>query len=117
MNRIQKKRNDYLRRSARVRARIARSEAPRLSVFRSLKYFSAKVIDDEKGRTLIAVTEKELPKKSGSKTDRAKALGSLLATKAIAKKIDSVVFDRGPYSYHGRVAAFAKGAREGGLHF
>jgi len=91
---------------------------PRLSVFRSNKYVYAQVIDDQKKQTVVGVTEKELSlKEKLNKSERAKELGKLIAKKAIAKKIEKVVFDRGSYRYHGRVKAVAEGAREGGLKF
>ena len=106
-----------LKRQKRVRAKIKTSkDRLRLSVFRSNSYFYAQIIDDEKGETRVSVSEKELTEK-GVKTEKAKKLGIMLAKKAIDKKIKSVVFDRGSYAYHGRVKAFAEGAREGGLVF
>lgn len=89
----------------------------RLSVFRSNKYISAQIIDDTKGETLVSVSEKELKEAKGTKTERAKNLGFILAKKARDKKISKVVFDRGEFAYHGRVKALAQGAREGGLKF
>lgn len=90
---------------------------PRLSVFRSNKYIFAQLIDDVKGQTIIGVSEKSLGNKERTKTERAKALGLLLASKAKTKKITKIVFDRGSYSYHGRVKNVAEGLREGGLEF
>ncbi len=92
-------------------------DMPRLSVHRSGKHMYAQLIDDEKHVTLLGVTEKELEKAAGTKTEKAKALGNVMAKKAIAGKVKKVVFDRGSYRYHGRVRAFAEGAREGGLQF
>lgn len=89
----------------------------RLSVFRSNKYISAQIIDDTKGETLVSVSEGELKETKGTKTERAKNLGLILAKKARDKKISKVVFDRGEFAYHGRVKALAQGAREGGLKF
>jgi len=106
-----------IKRQKRVRSKIrASKDRPRLCVFRSNKFIYAQIIDDEKGKTLIGVSEKELTGK-GAKSENAKKLGEMLAKKAIAKKIKTVVFDRGSYSYHGRVKALAEGAREGGLVF
>jgi large subunit ribosomal protein L18 len=106
-----------LKRQKRTRAKLkASKDRPRLSVFRSNKFIYAQIIDDENGKTLVGVSEKEL-KEKGIKTEKAKKLGEILAKKAIAKKIKTVVFDRGSYGYHGRVKAFAEGAREGGLVF
>lgn len=108
------------RRHRRVRARVSGTAArPRLAVFRSVKHVAAQLIDDVAGKTLLAVHEGELSdaQRKGTKTERAKALGSLLAKKATAKGVTAVVFDRGASRYHGRVAAFAEAARAGGLTF
>jgi len=106
-----------LKRQKRIRSKIkTANNRLRLSVFRSNSYFYAQIIDDEKGETLIGISEKEFSEK-GVKTEKAKKLGVLLAKKAVSKKIKEVVFDRGSYAYHGRVKAFAEGAREGGLVF
>ena len=100
-----------------IRTKISGTkEMPRLSVFRSNKYIYAQIVDDQKGKTLVAANEKET-KNEGNKTLKANALGKALAKKAKEKKINKVVFDRGSYRYHGRVKAFAEGAREGGLKF
>jgi large subunit ribosomal protein L18 len=105
------------KRAIRTRAKLKKNiTRPRVTIFRSNKYILAQVIDDAKGKTIISVTEKEL-KEKGTKTVNAKKLGEIFAKKAIAKKIKLVVFDRGSYAYHGRVKAFADGAREGGLEF
>ena len=108
-----------IRRQIRTRAKTKGSESrPRLSVFRSNKYVYAQIVDDEKGKTIIGASEKELAiKDKVNKTERSKLLGNLIAKKAISKKINSVIFDRGSYRYHGRVKAVAEGAREGGLKF
>ena len=107
------------RRQIRVRARVVgTNDKPRLSVFKSNKYIFAQVINDQIGKTIVGVSEKELGvKEKITKTERAKQLGAALAKKALAKKVKAVVFDRGSYLYHGRVKAFAEGAREGGLKF
>jgi large subunit ribosomal protein L18 len=105
-----------LRRRRRVRAKVSgTAERPRISVFRSNRGISAQLIDDDAGTTLAAVnwTEAELRKLSGA--DQAKRVGVLLAERAKAAGVDSAVFDRGGYQYHGRVKALADGAREGGL--
>jgi large subunit ribosomal protein L18 len=92
-------------------------------VFRSLKNFEGQVVDDDAGNTLVGLstlcTELADFKAEGSnpRVERARAAGKLLAERAIAKGVESVVFDRGGYQYHGRVKAFADGAREGGLQF
>ncbi|GGN04693.1 50S ribosomal protein L18 [Thermus composti] len=106
----------YERRKFRVRNRIKRTGRLRLSVFRSLKHIYAQIIDDEKGETLVAESSLAL-KLKGNKTEVARQVGRALAEKALAKGIKQVVFDRGPYKYHGRVKALAEGAREGGLEF
>jgi large subunit ribosomal protein L18 len=89
----------------------------RLSVFRSSKYIYAQIIDDQKRKTLVSVTEKELGGKKATKSKRAKEIGLLLAQKAKKLRIKNVVFDRNGYLYRGRVRALAEGAREGGLNF
>jgi large subunit ribosomal protein L18 len=106
-------------RQTRIRAKVKGvAKQPRLSVFRSNKYVYAQVIDDEKGKTVVGAIEKELVSKEKlTKSEKAKELGKLIAKKAIAKKVEAVVFDRGSYRYHGRVKAVAEGAREGGLKF
>jgi large subunit ribosomal protein L18 len=106
---------------ARVRARVEGSaERPRLAVFRSSAHIYAQVIDDVSGRTLAAASDIDADGKAaakGPKTDKAKAVGGLIARRAKAAGIGRVVFDRGGYLYHGRVKALAEGAREGGLDF
>lgn len=110
------------RRHARVRRRVQGTvERPRLSVFRSLTNIYAQVIDDTVGHTLASAStlDPELREKVAdlSKTAAAKQVGALLAERAKAAGVSQVVFDRGGYKYHGRVAAVAEGAREGGLEF
>jgi len=90
---------------------------PRLSVHRTNQHFSAQLIDDDKAITIVGVSEQMLSDKKGTKSDRAKALGQLIAKKAQEAKVKAVVFDRGAYRYHGRVKSFAEGVREGGLQF
>jgi large subunit ribosomal protein L18 len=107
-----------LRRRRRVRARVSGTAArPRLSVFRSNRGIFAQLIDDTKGHTVAAVNwiEPELRKVTAS--EQAKKAGELLAERAKAAGIETCVFDRGGYQYHGRVKALADGAREGGLAF
>ena len=107
-----------LRRRRRVRAKVrGTAERPRLSVFRSNKGVQAQVIDDVAGRTLAAVSLTEAELKSLGTMDQAKKAGELLADRAKAAGIETVVFDRGGYRYHGRVKALADGARENGLKF
>jgi len=113
-----KKKAKRYRRHKRVRAKIfGTKEKPRLCVFRSAKHIYAQLIDDEKGKTLAAASDQEIKKGKKSKIEIAKAVGKLIAKKALEKKIEKVVFDRGGYQYHGRVKALAEGAREGGLKF
>ena len=104
------------RRKKRIRAKIfGNSEKPRLSVFKSNKYVSAQLIDDEKGLTLAAATSKDT--KGKNVFEKAKAVGASIAEQAKAKKISKAVFDRGGYLYTGSIAAIAEGAREAGLNF
>lgn len=108
-----------LRRHARVRKNISGSaERPRLNVYRSLSHIYAQIIDDTKGVTLASASslDKEFNGYGGN-IDAAKEVGKLVAKKALEKGIKEVVFDRGGFVYHGRVAALAEGAREGGLEF
>ncbi|MDP2656476.1 MAG: 50S ribosomal protein L18 [bacterium] len=112
--------NKRIHRKRRIRARISgTAQRPRLAVFRSLQAIYAQLIDDEKGSTMASAREKELSATDlkKTKTERATHVGMLIAKKAAEKSIKSVVFDRGGYQYHGRVAALADGAREGGLEF
>ena len=112
------KRQARLRRRRRVRARVTgTTERPRLSVYRSNRGVFAQLIDDGKGQTVAAVNwiEPELRKLTAS--DQAKKAGELLAERAKAAGVESCVFDRGGYQFHGRVKALAEGAREGGLNF
>ena len=107
-----------LRRRRRVRAKIrGTAERPRLSVFRSNRGIGAQLIDDVAGHTLAAVNWTEDDLKSLKSMDQAKRAGELLAERAKAAGVESVVFDRGGYRYHGRVKALADGARENGLTF
>jgi large subunit ribosomal protein L18 len=108
------------RRHARVRRRVHGSaERPRLAVFRSNKHITAQVVDDDTGRTLASAStvEPALRSHSGGNTDAAKAVGALVASRAKAAGITTVVFDRGGFTYHGRVAALADAARAEGLEF
>jgi large subunit ribosomal protein L18 len=107
-----------LRRRRRVRAKVrGTAERPRLSVFRSNRGIQAQVIDDVNGHTLAAVNWTEDDLKSLARADQAKKAGELLAERAKSAGVESVIFDRGGYRYHGRVKALADGAREGGLKF
>ena len=106
------------RRATRTRKKImGQSDRVRLAVFRSNKYIYAQIIDDMKGKTLVAASEKELEGKGLTKTQKAEEVGKSIAKKAGVKKITKVVFDKGSYRYHGRVKALAEGARAGGLIF
>jgi large subunit ribosomal protein L18 len=106
-------------RRARYALRKAANGRPRLSVFRSGKHIYAQVIDDRKGVTLAAASslDEAFTAKTGANKDAAAHVGKLIAERAIAAGVKAVVFDRGGYQYHGRVAALATAAREGGLSF
>ena len=107
------------KRHERIRLRLSGSpERPRLAVFRSLNHIYAQVIDDTTGKTLAAASslEKEL-KGSGRKTDEAKTVGRLIAERAKSAGVESVVFDRAGFRYHGRIKSLADAAREAGLEF
>jgi large subunit ribosomal protein L18 len=109
-----------IRRHERVRKVVAGTQAkPRLAVYRSLTHIYAQVIDDGQGRTLVAASdiEKELRGGKGNKTERAKAVGTAVAKKAMDAGVTTVVFDRGGNRFHGRVKALAEAAREAGLKF
>jgi len=107
-----------LKRRRRVRAKVhGTAERPRISVFRSNRGISAQLIDDDAGRTLAAVNWTEAELRGLARGDQAKRVGELLAQRAKAAGVETVVFDRGGYQYHGRVRALAVGAREGGLAF
>lgn len=110
------------RRRFRVRKSISgTAQRPRLTVFRSHKHIYAQLIDDVAGKTLVAASslDKSLREqiKYGGNKDSAKAIGKALAERAKAAGVERAAFDRGSYKYHGRVAALAEGAREGGLQF
>ena len=106
------------RRHRRVRSKVTgTSERPRLVVFRSNRGIEAQLVDDLEGRTLAAASWLHLKKFKGSKTEQAAEVGKLLARNAQSAGIETVVFDRGGYLYHGRVQALAEAAREGGLRF
>jgi large subunit ribosomal protein L18 len=112
------KRQARIRRHRRVRGKVAgTAERPRLVVFRSNRGISAQLVDDQSGRTLAAANWKSVGDASGSKTEQAAAVGKALADAAKNAGIDTCVFDRAGYLYHGRVKALAEGAREGGLQF
>lgn len=115
-----KKRNLRVRRHYRIRKRVVgTAERPRLAVFRSNRHISCQVIDDGSGHTLAAAStlEADLRSSATGNIDAAKKVGTLIADRAKAAGISEVVFDRGGNRYHGRVAAAAEAAREGGLEF
>lgn len=104
---------------SRVRGKIrGTAERPRLSVFRSNKEMYAQLVNDDAGVTLAAASTKEKDfNRNGNKTEQSKAVGVAIAKKAAEKGIDTIVFDRNGFLYHGRIKAVAEGAREGGLKF
>jgi len=107
-----------VRRHKRVRGKIfGTAERPRLVVFRSNRGIEAQLVDDLEGKTLAAASWLQLKGAKCSKTDQAAAVGKLLAQNAKKADVETVVFDRGGYLYHGRVKALADAAREGGLKF
>jgi large subunit ribosomal protein L18 len=109
-----------MRRQLRGRKKIfGAPERPRLVVTRSARHISAQVVDDTAGRTLASASSMEtaLRTAAGDKSDKAKQVGGLLADRAKAAGVERVVFDRAGYKYHGRIAALADGARDGGLGF
>jgi large subunit ribosomal protein L18 len=115
---VQTKRTSRLRRRRRVRAKVrGTAERPRLSVFRSNRGIQAQLIDDVTGHTVAAVNWTEDDLKSLGTMEQAKKAGELLAERGKSAGVETVVFDRGGYRYHGRVKALADGAREGGLKF
>ena len=122
MDKAKEKRLARQRRHQRVRRRmLGTAERPRLCVFRSLKHIESQIIDDTRGHTLVAASTKEpsVREQLGDKDKTAQAaiVGQVLAERATAAGIRSVVFDRGGYLYHGRVKSLAEAARKGGLEF
>jgi len=139
MNSNSQKRIKRIIRHKRVRSRVVGAlERPRLAVFKANQHIYAQLIDDGAGKTLAQASSLEISAKGGSqpkadqpsagakhsggkskakKSEIAKEVGKLIATKAVAKNIKAVKFDRGGFAYHGRVKALAEGAREGGLEF
>lgn len=118
-NRSANKIKSRAKKRVRIRKKVFGSEErPRLSVFRSARHIYAQIIDDANGKTLVAVSTRNLKSDGGSGSrEAAKKVGLDLAEKAKGKKITAVVFDRSGYLYHGRVKALADAAREGGLQF
>ena len=107
-----------LKRRRRVRAKVSGTAVrPRISVFRSNRGISAQLVDDVAGHTLAAVSWTEADLKTLKPTEQAQRAGQLLAERAKGADVETCVFDRGGYRYHGRVRALAEGAREGGLRF
>ena len=105
-----------IRRHGRVRKKVSgSSERPRMAVFRSNRHIYVQLVDDERAVTIAQASDHEV--KGDGKTTRAKAVGGLIASRAKDAGVDRAVFDRGGRLYHGRVAALAEGAREGGLEF
>ena len=115
------RREGRIRRHRRVRKHVhGTSQRPRLAVYRSNKHISAQVIDDERGHTLAAASSTETDLRAagtGASVAAAERVGALVAERAKAAGVSAVVFDRGGYAYHGRVAAIAEAARNGGLDF
>ena len=115
------RRESRIRRHRRVRKKLhGTAERPRLAVFRSNKHIVAQLIDDDTGHTLAAASTTEAEQRSsgaGGSVDAASRIGTLIAERAKAAGIEKVVFDRGGFIYHGRIAALAAAAREAGLEF
>jgi large subunit ribosomal protein L18 len=106
------------RRHRRIRGKIAgTADRPRLVVTRSNRGIAAQLVDDMEGKTVASASWMQVKSFKGNKTDQAAEVGKLLAQKAKTAKVESAVFDRGGYLYHGRVKALADAAREGGLQF
>jgi large subunit ribosomal protein L18 len=119
---VQQRHERRLRRHRRVRKKVSgTAERPRLVVYRSLTSIEAQLVDDLQGVTLLGISTNAADVKSEgaelSKSEKGRLAGKLLAQRALEKGITRVVFDRGGFLYHGRVKAFADGAREGGLEF
>ena len=112
------KQEKRLKRHKRIRAKLfGTKERPRLCVFKSAKHIYCQLVNDDKGKTLMAANDNGIKKDKRLKVDIAKEVGKLIAEKAQGMKIEKVIFDRGGYQYHGRIKALAEGAREGGLKF
>lgn len=115
---MRNKKERYAKRKLRVKSKIFGTEArPRLTVSRSNVHIYGQIINDEKNVTLCFSSDLGLKEAKKSKVQVAESVGEMLAKKALAKKIKKVVFDRNGFIYHGRVKAFADGARKGGLEF
>jgi len=120
---IKRENNSRLRSKIRIRKKVfGTPEKPRLSIYRSLNNIYGQIIDDSNGKTLASASSlsKEIAgdiKSAKGKTAKSKLVGKLVAQKAVEQNISTVIFDRNGFKYHGRVQAFAEGAREGGLKF
>lgn len=116
-----KKRYQFTKKQARikrVRSKVrGTTDRPRLHVYRSNRYIYAQIINDQKGQTLAAASQKEIKANKLTKTQKSEKVGQLIAKKAKAKKVTKVRFDRGAYKYHGRIKALAEAARKEGLEF
>ncbi|HEX5625382.1 MAG TPA: 50S ribosomal protein L18 [Saprospiraceae bacterium] len=115
-----KKNKDTQRQRIRFRIRktlVGTADRPRLAVFKSNTAIYAQIIDDSKGHTLCAASSKDKALTKGSKSEMAKQVGSVIASKAKSMNIETVLFDRGGFIYHGRIKALAESARETGLKF
>jgi len=113
------KRNNFIKRQRRSRAKIiGTASKPRVSVFRSLLHMSVQAIDDIAQKTLVAASDKSIKAKAKTtKTELATLLGEEFGAKLKTKKIESIIFDKGAYKYHGRVKALANGIRKVGINF
>jgi large subunit ribosomal protein L18 len=106
------------KRHRKIRKRISgTTDKPRLCVFKSARHIYAQIVNDEKGKTILALSDSDIKKSKDAKVKTASEVGKAIAKSALEKKIEKVVFDRGGYKYHGRIKALADGAREGGLKF
>jgi large subunit ribosomal protein L18 len=116
---MSEKQQKRIRRHKKIRMNMHGTAArPRLYVFRSNQHIYAQLVDDDKEKVLMGVSDNDLKTKKGDKkTELAKEVGKLVAKKAIEAKIEAVIFDRGGVIFHGRIKALAEGAREGGLKF
>jgi large subunit ribosomal protein L18 len=119
LTKLNRKENTRKRHYRLRRRLVGTNERPRLAVHRSGKHIYAQIIDDQKSLTLVAAStlEQSVRSESGANVDAARKVGERLAERAKSKGISAVVFDRGGFLYHGRIAALADGAREGGLNF
>lgn len=116
MSKLKKKITNRLKRHKKIRTRVfGTKDIPRLSLYKSNKYVYAQLIDDNEGSTIVSVSTDSKGKKTT--TEKAKLAGEEIAKKAIDKNIKKVVFDRGGFTYKGKIKAFAEGARDGGLKF